>query len=312
VAVAAWAARHPTDPAPPPAEADVPAATAEPTDPTVASRPDVRPEAAQAFEHAPPARWARHSPVAPSGAEQELPVPDRPLAEEPPQPWGTGAGEAVGETREAEGSLAAAHRVAAHEARRAAAGRPAALPDRPAPAEAGIEAVETPPAPRADAPPAEAREVELAARELDEQFPSLVVRQARLAQGGQEQELRVRVRPPELGEVRVTFRVRDGELVGSVLAEREDVRGWLAAEAPTWREELASAGLTVERIDVGLLAHDGAEGQAQPQGDEAPQSWSEVAPGPAAAADRPAHETDDAPMLGVNTARDDGRIDYLA
>jgi len=246
------------------------------------------------------------------------PARGKPLAEERPQPWGHDADEAVGGGERRDTSLPSAHRVAARGARDDGPSGPPAGPTRPA-ALPAVESLAAAPAVGrseggvGDGPaPGQVRELALAAPELDRELPGLVVQQARLAQRGQPQELRVRVRPPELGEIRISFQSRDGELTGSVVAERAVVRGWLAAEAPAWREELAEAGVDVARIDVDLMPQSGADGQAPPWQGGAPRSWADAAPGPPPEADPATQAEPGAAGLGVNAARGAGRIDYLA
>lgn len=248
----------------------------------------------------------------PNTAQPSPAAPDQPFAEEHPQPWGSRAGEAMDGSDASQRDAAGTHRLAARP-------EPKALPaqgEAVAAREPGASSVAAHEPFRVelaadDTSVAATRTVEVASRDLDREMPGLLAQQARVAQQGREQELRVRIRPPELGEIRVVFRVRNGELTGSVTAEREDVRGWLAAEAPSWREELAAGGLKVARIDVGLTPQGDTQGQPQPSHGEAPRSGSQATPGPAIGVP---DEMSDAPqpVLGVNAARHSGRIDYLA
>ncbi len=255
--------------------------------------------------------------VGPGGTWEAPLVRGKAIAGERPQPWGRQAEGAVGGQGRAGRELPTADRPSARRVRGGALPRRAvAAPQRGA----GVPLAAAPPptAGRAEAaepvPVGDAREVGLTARALERELPGMVVREARLAQRSGESELRVRVRPPELGEIRVTFRARDGELTGTVLAEREAVRGWLAAEAPAWREELAASGVRVSRIDVGLMAQDGAgaDGDAQPWDGGAPPSGSEAVPRGSAPARGADAEAAGEETVGVNTAAAVGSIDYLA
>jgi flagellar hook-length control protein FliK len=154
--------------------------------------------------------------------------------------------------------------------------------------------------------------VELSVAKADKEMPGLLIRHAELAWRGGAQELRVRLRPPDLGEIRVAFREQHGMLRGSVVVEREDVRQWLEARVPSWREELADAGLKVDRLDVTLLPRGGQGGQTAPWEGGNAGRWAEGRAGQIAApalADSPVAEM---PVLGVNVASASGRIDYWA
>ena len=278
---------------------------------------DVLPEARQVVPGEPAARRREEAQVESSGTRGAVPAPERAIAEERPQPWGSRAEEAAGEVGRTGGHPPETRRFSAPAAQEGKL--PGAAVVAPsgeagpvlAAGEFAARVARVVDAPQ-EAVPAGSREVTLAAGEVERELPGLLVREARLVQGGREQELRVRVRPPELGEIRVTFRARDGELTGTVLAERETVRGWLAAEAPAWREQLAASGVRVGSIDVGLMAHDGADGHAQPWHDGAARGGSGGLPG------HPVPAGDGSPAipgelsLGVNAATAAGSIDYLA
>jgi flagellar hook-length control protein FliK len=119
------------------------------------------------------------------------------------------------------------------------------------------------------------------------------------------------VRPPELGEIRIGFQARDGGLTGHILAERESVRSWLEARVPAWREELASAGVKVDRIDVGLITQGQEGGHATPWQEGQPPSGTAAASGPSPMG-RDAAESVQGQALGVNSAAGSGQIDYWA
>lgn len=232
------------------------------------------------------------------------------VAEERTQPWGQRADGAAGTTKGV--GEAPARRVEAREvAPETSRGACAAAADGQGSAASAAAAGEAqrPPVERAEDSPV--RAVELGARELDREMPGLLVEQARLTQRARGQELRVRVRPPELGEIRIGFQARDGGLTGHILAERESVRSWLEARVPAWREELASAGVKVDRIDVGLITQGQEGGHATPWQEGQPPSGTAAASGPSPMG-RDAAESVQGQALGVNSAAGSGQIDYWA
>jgi len=150
--------------------------------------------------------------------------------------------------------------------------------------------------------------------ELEETMPRLVVERARLAHRGEGAELRVRLYPPELGEIRVVFRCEGDELRGAVAVEREEVKAWVEGQAPRWQSELSEAGLRVARLDVALLGRGGASdhGAMAWDGGESPP-WAggpQLGEAPAAAFAQEAEPVE--PEFGVNAAGSDGRLDYWA
>jgi hypothetical protein len=224
------------------------------------------------------------------------------------QPWARELGDAAGEAGEA--PVLRASRVAAREAV-AASPDPTALWTSQSPSVPGTGAGPA----KADRGAAGTPVVEFSLSEAGESLPGLLVERARLARREGEQELRVRVRPPDLGEIRVTFESSQGVLRGTIAVEREEVRAWVAAQAPAWREEMANAGLKVGQLDVALLASGSGGSQAQASGQGAARAWAE--PSPSASASGPAlagavAPGPDEPALGTNRARASGRIDYWA
>ena len=234
-------------------------------------------------------------------------IPEKNAPEEQLQPWGTRAFDAA--SAEAVKAVAAARRV---EARGDAQGPLPGESAGPADAvEAGTAVPAPPTAGKGAAGPqaASTQTVDLRLSEADEAMPGLVLEHARLASHGTERELRVRLRPPELGEIRLAFQAQGDGLKGSINVEREEVREWLTTQVPAWREELAGAGLKLERLDVNLLPRGGQDGQALPSDRGAGGRWTA---GRAAQAPAAPSERTDAPVLGRNQAAASGRLDYWA
>jgi len=246
--------------------------------------------------------------LAQGGASQELP------AEEASVPWGRRAREAAGAGREP--WLGHARRFATRD--QAGAPSKTAPLREPRPVLEGIGEVfararaETP-QPTFE-PGGREGAVVMRLGDLEERMPRLVVEHARLAERGGWSELRVRLHPPELGEIRVVFRSEGEEIRGAVALEREEVKAWVEGEAPRWQSELSEAGLRVARLEVALLGHGGASGHGAMawDGAESPP-WGgspQVGQVPVGASAQEAEPVE--PEFGVNAAGSDGRLDYWA
>jgi len=237
---------------------------------------------------------------------------DRTVPEEQTQPWGTEAADATGSQERV--PLSGVRRVGPREnASQAAPVARTGVADGMARAVAlgvGVRSAQN-----AAAAPAVAQSdvVTLSPSEAAEELPRLMVRSAQLARSTGEQELRVRLHPPELGEIRVTFRSQDGALRGAIGVEREDVRQWLDTQAPAWRDELADAGIKVERLDVTLLPRGSEDGHAAPWQDGGTGQWTDTQGHREAASEAPLPALPDTlPELGVNRALTTGRLDCWA
>ena len=111
----------------------------------------------------------------------------------------------------------------------------------------------------------------------------------------------------------VTFRSQDGALRGAIGVEREDVRQWLDTQTSAWRDELADAGIKVERLDVNLLPRGGQDGHAAPWQDGGTGQWTDTPGHREAASEAPLPALPDTlPELGVNRALTTGRLDCWA
>ena len=169
---------------------------------------------------------------------------------------------------------------------------------------------------RAEGAQGEPREVAVTVGEAEEVLPGLVVERARVAWANGDGELRVRLRPPELGTIRVVFAARDGVLTGSIAVEREEVREWVETQLPAWQESVESTGLRVERLDVSLLpdgADGGEGGDALPWGERAPSHPAQSMPGQSTGPQADGGLVPrGASRLGVNLSRHQGGLDYLA
>ena len=66
------------------------------------------------------------------------------------------------------------------------------------------------------------------------------------------QEIRIHVRPPELGSLQIDVSVKDGALSARLEAQTSAAQQILQDNLPELKEALAQQGLTVDRIEVRL------------------------------------------------------------
>ena len=98
-------------------------------------------------------------------------------------------------------------------------------------------------------------------------FVQRVVRQARLvSQGRGAQEIRVELRPPELGSVRLTLSLENDQLQARVQVESNAAQEALERMAPRLRETLAGDGLELEKFDVDLRNSGGRQDRPDAHG----------------------------------------------
>lgn len=83
----------------------------------------------------------------------------------------------------------------------------------------------------------------------------LVARVARAFQTAQQRdgEIRIRLSPPELGALRLSVQVQDGQLVAHLETESPAARTAILDNLPSLRERLAEQGVRIERFDVDLM-----------------------------------------------------------
>ncbi|MCC6573353.1 MAG: flagellar hook-length control protein FliK [Planctomycetes bacterium] len=81
-----------------------------------------------------------------------------------------------------------------------------------------------------------------------------------MRKGAGDVEARISLSPPSLGSLRLTVRVSDGELSGSVLTDNAAARHLLQTHLPELREALAQQGLTLGQFNV---SQDAPFGDAQ-------------------------------------------------
>lgn len=147
------------------------------------------------------------------------------------------------------------------------------------------------------------------ARAIAEQaVPQIVERLDVMVRDGV-QEARVRLSPPELGEVRIHLTMTDGALDVSMAAERPATREALAASLPDLRQALESRNLAPQRLDVNTSGSGMPwAGRGGDRGDDAQQQN-----GPAFAYGEAEPETPATRQAARAWGRaEPGRIDYRA
>lgn len=91
--------------------------------------------------------------------------------------------------------------------------------------------------------------------------------------------LRLRLRPPELGALRLDVSLRDGNLSARIEAETHTARTVLLEHLPQLRERLAEHGLRIEQFEVDVAGHQGQPSADMPgSSHDAQDAW---ATGPA-------------------------------
>jgi hypothetical protein len=127
--------------------------------------------------------------------------------------------------------------------------------------------------PTTDAPPAVARATPAAPVAV--QLTDGVTAHAHTLAATGEVEFRMRLDPPDLGQVRVNL-IGSGEHVRGELVVADDaVRRMIESQLPELRQRLEAAGVTVQRFDV---TTDTAGGGANPNGGSADRTPTELPP----------------------------------
>ncbi len=91
-----------------------------------------------------------------------------------------------------------------------------------------------------------------------------------VSQNGRAGEATLKLKPPELGELRIQLRQQEGRVVVRVLAPSEAVAAQLQEAQPELREQLAASGLRLDRLEV--EHNDPAEDSEREEGDGGEQS----------------------------------------
>ncbi len=131
-----------------------------------------------------------------------------------------------------------------------------------------------------DAPPAVARSVP--ATPVAVQLTDGVVAHTRHLAATGEVEFRMRLDPPDLGQVRVNLVGSGDHVRGEVVVADDAVRRMIESQLPELRQRLEAAGVTVQRFDV-TTSSDFGGGSANPNGRSADRTPTDVPPVPTAA-----------------------------
>jgi flagellar hook-length control protein FliK len=86
--------------------------------------------------------------------------------------------------------------------------------------------------------------------ELSRSVLDQVFKHMSLQTRGEASEMRMRLDPPSLGEVRVTVRVEEGRMHAQIEVSQPSVKVVLETNMPQLRQSLSDSGIEVRRIDV--------------------------------------------------------------
>ncbi len=81
-----------------------------------------------------------------------------------------------------------------------------------------------------------------------------------ISQQGAERQITVRLNPPELGKVSITFRQQDGELTGLMEVSKAQTRFEIEQTLPQIIRNLADSGIQIKRLEV-MLSNEEQSGQ---------------------------------------------------
>ncbi|MCR4288713.1 MAG: flagellar hook-length control protein FliK, partial [Candidatus Scalindua sp.] len=79
-----------------------------------------------------------------------------------------------------------------------------------------------------------------------------IVQSAKLYTQGGTSEVKVQLSPPELGTIKLEFKVEDDVLETKITVERSSVKDAIEKDIPRLRELISNAGIDVGKLDVSL------------------------------------------------------------
>ena len=95
-----------------------------------------------------------------------------------------------------------------------------------------------------------------------------------LSQQGKNQQITVRLNPPELGKVFIKFQEQDAQITGLLEVSKAQTRYEIEQALPQIIRDLADCGIVIKRLEV--LLSDGKESEQQALKDQSPQnSWAQ-------------------------------------
>jgi flagellar hook-length control protein FliK len=95
-----------------------------------------------------------------------------------------------------------------------------------------------------------------------------------LSQQGENQQITVRLNPPELGKVFIKFQEQDAQITGLLEVNKAQTRYEIEQALPQIIRDLADCGIVIKRIEV--LLSDGQESEQQALKDQSPQNgWTQ-------------------------------------
>jgi len=141
----------------------------------------------------------------------------------------------------------------------------------------------------------------------DSQVIGQVVRQARMMAAQGRTEVRVRLRPPELGAVRVELTSDQNNMVEArITAERDEVRQLIERNLPQLRQSLFAAGVEVGDFDVYAQDPGGAPFGESLESDSSGPAWDAAQP-----EDERLTSAAAGVGFGVNRSTSAGAVDYI-
>jgi flagellar hook-length control protein FliK len=95
-----------------------------------------------------------------------------------------------------------------------------------------------------------------------------------LSQQGQNQQITVRLNPPELGKVFIKFQEQDAQITGLLEVSKAQTRYEIEQALPQIIRDLADCGIQIKRVEV--LLSNGEESEQQALKDQSPQNgWAQ-------------------------------------
>jgi len=79
-----------------------------------------------------------------------------------------------------------------------------------------------------------------------------IVQNAKLYTQGGKSEIKVQLSPPELGTIKLEFKVEDDVLETKIVVERSSVKDLIEKDIPKLRDLIANADIDVGKLDVSL------------------------------------------------------------
>jgi flagellar hook-length control protein FliK len=122
--------------------------------------------------------------------------------------------------------------------------------------------------------------------------------------GSKEGSIRLRLRPPELGSLRLELTVKNGSMTARLEAETSAARNALLDNLPALRDRLAQQDIKIDRFDVDL-AQDQSDGPSWQSGENS-RPWKRSSPAATPSADSADTDVEDATAAADSGPGGDG------